>query len=257
MASVLDQQQQTEISPTGVKQSRGGWLRTQAIGAIAFPITMVLVMLRIGEFAPFFIILMAPLIVGLLVRVRFRRTGTTLLGVFGLLLLAMNAPFLVTELQHPEAGIDFMTPVLAVASLGTVLIATIPAYREIKRGASGSRGAVLVPAIAGVLVVALAAVALVSNARYENAVAVAGDIKVEAQDFEFAAPKLVADSGEITVYVENTGDALHSFTIDKLGIDEYVPAGKSARITFTAGPGTYRFYCGPHAPDMEGSLTVK
>ena len=257
MASILDKPQQEAGAPAGGKHARWGWQRTQAIGAITIPVTFGLLLLRIGGFEPFVLIMSAPIIVGLLIRMRFRRTGTVIVGVLALALLLMNAPFLIEELQHPAAGIDYMFPVLVLAGAATVIIATIPAYKELTRGLTGSRGPKVVPAAAGALVVLLGATALVSNTRYESAAAQPGDIKVEARDLEFVSAKLQAQGGEVSLHVENTGAALHSLTIDELGVDVFIPAGKATRITFDAEPGTYRFYCKPHAPDMEGSLTVQ
>ncbi|MGH2720693.1 MAG: cupredoxin domain-containing protein [Actinomycetota bacterium] len=256
MASILDKPRQEAGAPGGGSRAGWGWQRTQAIGAVAIPVTFGLLLLRIGGFEPFVLIMSAPVIVGLLVRARFRRTGTVIVGVVALALLLMNAPFLVEELQHPAAGIDYMFPVLVLAGALTVIVASIPAYREITRGVTGSRGPKVVPAGAGVLVLVLGATALVSNTRYESAVAQPGDIKVEARDLEFVAANLQTQAGPVTLHVENTGAALHSFTIDELDVDVFIPAGKAARITLDAEPGTYRFYCKPHAPDMEGSLTV-
>ena len=48
----------------------------------------------------------------------------------------------------------------------------------------------------------------------------------------------------------------HTFTIDELGVDLSIPPESGQRVSFTAAPGTYRFYCRPHAPGMEGVLVV-
>lgn len=257
MASILDKPLQEAGAPSGEKRARWGWQRTQAIGAVTIPVTFGLLLLRIGEFEPFVLIMSVPFIVGLLVRMRLRRTGTVIVGVVALALLLMNAPFLIEELQHPAAGIDYMFPVLVLAGAATVIVASIPAYRELTRGLTGSRAPKVMPAAAAALVVLLGVTALLSNTRFESAAALPGDIKVEARDLEFVSSKLQTEGEEVSLHVENTGAALHSFTIDELDIDVFIPAGKAARITFDAEPGTYRFYCKPHARDMEGSLTVR
>lgn len=169
---------------------------------------------------------------------------------------SMNAPFLLEEVQHPEAGIDFVFPVLFIAELLLATIATVPAWRERAAGPSGSRAPDVLTAAAGALVIVLGAFGIVSNARWESPAAMAGDLTVQARDFEFAATELAASPGEVTVHVEITGVALHSFTINELGVDVFVPAGRSARVTFAAQPGTYRLHCSPHAADMAGGITV-
>lgn len=55
----------------------------------------------------------------------------------------------------------------------------------------------------------------------------------------------------------NKDGTLHTFTIDELDVDLASPGGTSARVTFEAEPGTYRFYCVPHEADMNGKLTVR
>ena len=48
----------------------------------------------------------------------------------------------------------------------------------------------------------------------------------------------------------------HTFTIDRLGIDEVITPGQANRVTYTFHvPGTYEFYCIPH-PYMTGTVTV-
>lgn len=44
-----------------------------------------------------------------------------------------------------------------------------------------------------------------------------------------------ADSGEISVFVENEDTALHTFTIDELGVNLEVPGGETRRVAFEAG----------------------
>ena len=58
------------------------------------------------------------------------------------------------------------------------------------------------------------------------------------------------------MHVTNLDGTRHTFTIDELGVDLSVPPNSEGRVTFTAEPGTYRFYCRPHEVDMEGSLVV-
>ena len=62
--------------------------------------------------------------------------------------------------------------------------------------------------------------------------------------------------------MENTGAALHNFSIDSLKIDVDVNPGETVDIVIPAGtaPGTYDFYCnvpGHKEAGMVGTLIVK
>jgi plastocyanin len=70
--------------------------------------------------------------------------------------------------------------------------------------------------------------------------------------FEPACAEVETD-GDVAVV--NEGDALHSFTIDDLGVDDDIASGEEISVTIEADPGEYRFYCKYH-PEMEGTLTV-
>ena len=91
----------------------------------------------------------------------------------------------------------------------------------------------------------------------ENAVAQEGDLRLVAEDISFRDTSLEADAGDVSVFVDNKDGTLHTFTIDELDIDLDIPASTSSRVTFEAEPGTYEFYCVPHATDMKGTLTVE
>jgi plastocyanin len=75
----------------------------------------------------------------------------------------------------------------------------------------------------------------------------------------FGKTELTAVAGEITVQVDNASDLPHTFTIDELGVDLAVAARSRGVAAFTAGPGTYHFYCGVaghEAAGMTGTLAV-
>lgn len=242
--------------PVQRERSGWGWQKTQGLGGVGVPVTLGLVMVIFQEFDPFFLIMGTPLVIALLLRLKFRRVGTVLVGVLALALMAMNAPFLIPSLQNPEAGWDFVLPVMLVLSALTAIVATVPAYREISRGTGGSAVPKAVTAVAVVLVLAAGATGLLATTGFESAVAQPGDVTVEQVDFAFEPENVTTDAGEIAIFIENKDASFHTFTIDELGVDVSVPAGKSARVTFRAAAGEYRFYCKPHVPDMEGKLVI-
>jgi len=82
---------------------------------------------------------------------------------------------------------------------------------------------------------------------------------VAAKDVRFSPRTLDARQGRITVRMANHDLFWHTFTIDKLDVDVRVPVGGARRVTFTAAPGTYEFYCaipGHKRAGMHGTFTV-
>jgi plastocyanin len=78
---------------------------------------------------------------------------------------------------------------------------------------------------------------------------------VELADFAFRPNCLSADGGA-TITLENTGDVLHTFTIEGTDIDFELDAGTSADASLSGlGSGRYAVTCTLH-PQMEATLTV-
>jgi plastocyanin len=87
-----------------------------------------------------------------------------------------------------------------------------------------------------------------------------GDIRVPMKNARFKVERITAPSGRITVVIKNEDLFWHTFTIDALDVDSRVPVHASRRVTFTAEPGTYTFYCaipGHRSIGMEGKLVVQ
>ena len=65
---------------------------------------------------------------------------------------------------------------------------------------------------------------------------------------------------EVTISLPNKGAIAHNFSIDALKIDTDLPVGATEEATFTAAPGSYKYYCnvpGHEAAGMVGTLTVQ
>ena len=78
---------------------------------------------------------------------------------------------------------------------------------------------------------------------------------VELADFAFRPDCLSADAGA-RITLENTGDALHTFTVEGTDVDFEVDAGDSIDASLSGvEPGTYAVTCTLH-PQMEATLTV-
>jgi plastocyanin len=78
---------------------------------------------------------------------------------------------------------------------------------------------------------------------------------VELADFAFRPDCLSVDAGA-TITLENTGDALHTFTVTGTDVDFDVDAGTSVEASLSGvEPGTYAVTCTLH-PQMVATLTV-
>lgn len=114
------------------------------------------------------------------------------------------------------------------------------------------------PAIAiGVAVIALGAVASqVANVAVGDASPDPGDLVVLTAGLRFVPPDITG-SGEVTVHVDNTSPARHTFTIDALDLEVELPGGTAQRFQIDAPAGTYAFRCAvPGHEEMTGSLVV-
>jgi plastocyanin len=85
-----------------------------------------------------------------------------------------------------------------------------------------------------------------------------GPVTLEADDFYFEPAQLTAEPGQLlTVKVQNNGAAEHTFTVNGLGIDEEIPAGKEKDIEVTSTEtGEFEFYCRYHHSNMTGTITI-
>ncbi|MGH2725070.1 MAG: cupredoxin domain-containing protein [Actinomycetota bacterium] len=234
-----------------------GWGRLQALAALAVLGSLLVPMLISFSFEPFIVSMAAPLAIGLLLLVTWPRVGAIWLGVVSLGLLVFSAPFLVEALTHPESMADFIP--LSFFTVGCVVgaVAAIPTFRERARPDATSSTPRMIAMATGALLVVAAVVSIIAFAGIESVPAQGGDIRLVAEDIAFRPKGITVENGEVSVHVANLDGTRHTFTIDELGVDLNVPPNTDERITFTAGPGTYRFYCRPHAPGMEGVLVLR
>lgn len=90
---------------------------------------------------------------------------------------------------------------------------------------------------------------------------VAPGMAVVSRDIYFDPDGLAIPANtDIALLLPNEGKALHSFTIDALGIDVYIAPESEGRVVINAAPGTYRFYCavyGHATAGMVGELTIR
>jgi plastocyanin len=87
------------------------------------------------------------------------------------------------------------------------------------------------------------------------------DLALEMFDIGFDPVELTIQANEdVTVSLNNTGAAMHNFSIDELELSVDVGPGQTHGVTINADPGEYAFYCnviGHRAAGMEGTLIVE
>lgn len=243
-------------APSTTPPAGFGWRRLQLAAALATLASLFIPMLIERSLEPFLLSMAAPVVVGLLVRARWPRVGAVWLGIASLGLLLSSAPFLPQPLTHPESTADFIPLLIFTVSTLAGSIAAIPSFRESARSAGPAGAPRRIAASAGVVIVAGAVWSMVAAMGVTSVPAGAGDVRVVTEALEFLPASIDAQGGTVSIHVTNRDATRHTFTIDGLGVDLNVPPNTTQRITFSAEPGSYRFYCRPHAPDMSGELIV-
>jgi plastocyanin len=206
------------------------------------------------------LLLVVAIVVGLVLLGRGRGTlGAVFLSlVFGDFLVwtmwaAMN------NLRHGEEPQDVTLPaVLAVLSL-TGLVAGWMALARRRQPRAGGPAVALIPA-AAIFVVGMLlgfAVAYPEAPETQRRGAV---VTIESRNAAYSTTSLAAPSGQVTVVLTNHDLFWHTFTVDELHVDLEAPLGGTREATFTAAPGSYRFYCrvpAHAAAGMRGTLTIR
>jgi plastocyanin len=232
-----------------------GWRRLQVAAAFGVVGSLLIPMAITVTFEPFLVSMAAPFLIGLLLMLRWPRVGAIWLGVVSVAILLFSAPFLGEALTHPESMADFLPLVVFGLSALVGAIAAIPSFRAPRPDPpAGPARAIALGTVA--LILGAVVLSVVAFAGIESVPARAGDIRVVTEDLAFRPAGIHAESEGISVHVTNRDETRHTFTVDELGIDLNVPPGSTQRITFEAEPGSYRFYCRPHDPGMEGELVV-
>jgi plastocyanin len=239
------------------RRPRVGWRSLQAAAAWAAITSFTVPMVIDRSVEGFLVAMLAPFLIGLLLRTRWPRVGALWLGVVSLAELLFSASFLADALIHPETPRDFLPLMTFSLALVVGSTAAIPACRKGQRHDLPSRSATVVAAAAIAVFVIAATVSVVAAARVDSAPARAGDIQLTTTDFRFSPNVVTTADTTVAIAVTNDDTTRHTFTIDELDVDLNVPPGTTQRVTVTADAGTYRFYCRPHVPGMAGSLVVQ
>lgn len=228
------------------------WRWLAAGVAITFAVWAVGLSVLAGEIIPPVIIFAAIVVVfwGLTVW-RPNKITWTLFGVLGVAIIALNFPFIIEDLSHPESPLGFNTTVLPL--LGA-LLAIITSLGVLMRWSPtlATRSAI---AAAGLFIVGIV-VSVVATAAVEDDTAQPGDTEIVAKSVEWEPETVTAADG---VFVDNQDPVRHTFAIESLDLEIEVPASTKRRIALDALPaGTYEFICSvPGHEDMTGTITIE
>jgi plastocyanin len=159
---------------------------------------------------------------------------------------------------HESVGAVALPMVLAVTS-ATGLVATAGYLIRGAAPRSTQTGPALVAIAALVLCAAVVGVTVAGGGSGSQQ-ALSSDLKLSAHSAKFSTTTLSGSAGQVAIYATNNDLFWHTVTIDKLGVDVRIPVKGHRRITFTAAPGIYAFYCaipGHAGIGMKGTLTVR
>jgi plastocyanin len=187
-------------------------------------------------------------------RTRFARLGFALVG-----LLCANVAFftvLETASNVAQPG-NLLTLAIPAALAVTSVAALVICYFTVAgRSLETDFLRFLVLGAALVFVAVLAFGSVRNSATLTTA---SRGLTLRAEGQKFSTTRLEATSGELTVTMSNGDLFWHTFTIDELGVNAFVPVGGARTISINAPPGTYHFYCampGHAALGMQGTLIV-
>jgi len=214
------------------------------------------------------------LVVAAIVASRFRWTPA-LGALFSGVMLQDGAMFLTALLTEPDTAATFALAASFFASAVVGLFAGIGATVQNYR-APRSRPFVDPPAPRWIYSALLALAALVLGGILTTAIQPRGTLPgvspealaqlpaLTAKDYLFEQPEIRARVGErVALRLDNADTSTHHLDIDEFNVHVLMPAGKSNLALFTpTQPGTYTFYCRPHADKaartgMVGTLIVE
>jgi plastocyanin len=219
---------------------------------VAGAATMVFV---IRGFDPALAVDLVLMLVGLSLINRDRRSGVIVLLIATIIFLVFGGFFAVQVLPVPRSTTYFLLNVVYIVVGLATLIASIALMRSGRSpNATARRVAIGMAVVIGGMVLVAGALRL----TYDEPSLASGEIGLRAEDNEFEPTRLAGSGETVTIVIDNRDQALHTFSIDNLGVDEDLPGGLRSQVTFKAEPGTYVYYCQIFGhDDMKGKLIVR
>jgi len=187
----------------------------------------------------------------------------------GLLILLMNAPFIVHDITRPANTNAFLLTIVVLSGGVAAIVGGIAAFLDVRRGRpawtrSGRAGWVSIAVVGAVVGAAttsvLAGVGSARGAGVGEAPTVTG--VVTAENTAFVETSLRMTDGEVLgLFVVNRDGIGHTFDIDGLGIHVDLPPGSTTAVAIKpTGPGSLEFYCsvpGHREAGMVGTIDVE
>ena len=209
-----------------------------------------------------------PLVFAGLVAIR-RRWTPALGALLGAVWLLDAFVFLTNLLVQPDSAASFAFAALFFATSLVALVAGVAATVQNYR-APYNRPFVDPMAPPSAPTTLLAFIALVLGGILTTAIqprselpgvssgALAALPGLTTRDYQFDQATITARVGEtVALRLDNADSSAHSLDIDEIGVHVPMPAGKSSLALFTPSePGTYTFYCSPHADKAAGTGMV-
>ncbi len=256
---------------TPLSRARPVYTRVAVFGLLTVAVSLFILMaatrFAVLDLLPF--IAIPPVVAAL--AWRFGTWAKILAAVTGVVLFALNAPFLLPTLTHPEIFFEFMTAVAYLSGAAMAAAGGIAATwkrHDLRREATRGERRVRTVALGALILLGIvSAVASLASRTTVDASDRAGAIDVTQRDFAFAPANYHVTAGQHGKFVVHNSDpALHTFTVPELGVDVVVkPASDVVVELFAPQSGTYTIVCKPHAylrPDgtyegMTATLTVR
>lgn len=244
----------------GITGTGFSWRKLLSFAALAMALNILLASVLIFKSAdPPFIVMFVLFTAGGVLALRSGKAGvvgTVLASLAALMFGGAGGGFLISLIKTPEAREILPVASGVLLSLTVLVSAIVLAIKGRGRAFEPSNGARALGSLVILLILAVVAWNTLTLSKFDSQEARGEDIRVVTENFEFQPDSLSAGAGTVNVHLTNDDSVLHTFTIEKLGVDVSVPAGKSVRATFEAEAGDYEFVCTPHSPDMAGDLKV-
>jgi plastocyanin len=168
------------------------------------------------------------------------------------------APAAVTNAIDRAAPLSIIVPGIMGVTAIIGLVASLGFVLSRADQAAGRGAAIWISSAGVVAILVITAVGLVAGSGLTGVQA--GDLAISATNARFSTNTLKASAGTATVDFTNNDLFWHTFTVTELGVDIRIPVKGTKRVSFTAGPGTYEFFCaipGHKLAGMHGTLIIQ
>ena len=252
------------LAQSGISTKRSlATLGKLILAALAVKVLIYLALIVVeGPQIPFLVHIAVVLVIGGLVRTGFRWTPAVA-ALHGMVFFTEALTFLSYLFTRPPTTFDFASAIAMAACSAVEIGAGIGATVQNYRRAPDERHAPAWTGKALLMLVACAAGAILTPLIQQRPAVAAGISpavlvglpEVRTKDFRYSPAELRAKQGETVVLrLANADDQAHFFEIDEFNVHATMPAGKESIAIFKpTRPGTYTFYCGPHANKTAGS----